>query len=77
VASYEVVSILHIALYVVNYFKVLPDRHFTKRSEKRGALQRKNADALWLDKTLPRGIMKVQKGAVDLTVGPIRSNKNG
>ena len=24
-----------------------------------------------LDKTLPRGIMKIQKGAVDLTVGPI------
>ncbi len=30
----------------------------------------KNAGALSLDKTLPRDIMKIQKGAVDLTVGP-------
>ena len=30
----------------------------------------KNAGALPLDNTDPRGIMKLQKGAVDLTVGP-------
>ena len=30
----------------------------------------KTRGALLLDKTSPRGIMKIQKGAVDLTVGP-------
>ena len=29
---------------------------------------------LSLDKTRPRGIMKIQKGAVDLTVGPYTFN---
>ena len=35
----------------------------------------KNAGALPLDKTSPRGIMKIQKGAVDLTVGPLVEQK--
>ena len=60
-------------LYVVNY------AHFPKIVK--GGFQivkpclQKNAGALWLDKARPRGIMKIQKGAVDLTVGPIRSKK--
>ena len=35
----------------------------------------KIAGAFLLDKTHPRGIMKIQKGAVDLTVGPYSDNK--
>ena len=44
------------------------DKKSTK-NDKQGQTD-KNAGALPLDKTSPRGIMKIQKGAVDLTVGP-------
>ena len=35
---------------------------------------RRRGNAFPLDKARLRGIMKIQKGAVDLTVGPMQSN---
>ena len=68
VASCEVDSILLIALCLVNSFKC--SSHASAKLSACGS-----AGALMLDKAQARDIMRIQKGAVDLTVGPNSTQK--